>query len=143
MSIWATLFSAKDTVEDITGAVINTGDKLFYTDEEKMDDRKEMRKHFTELLKAYEPFRVAQRVLAFMFTGSFLSAFLTAVFMGIYNIIYTYKQLKAGIKKEDVITLDTQPLLDTIVAFDMGWIMMAIVSFYFLGGTFASFKKGR
>ncbi len=141
MGLWTTLFSSSDTVEKVTDAVISTGDKLFYTDEEKADDRRKQREFFPTLLKAYTPFKVAQRVLAIWFSFLFGISFLTALGMEIFNIVIKYQALRDNLV--EAVLLDTQPIINLIGAFSLAWIVMAIVSFYFAGGTIESFRNAR
>lgn len=57
MSIFKTLFSGGNLVDKAADGI----DATFYTDEEKST-------HFATLLKLYEPFKVAQRFLAVIFS---------------------------------------------------------------------------
>ncbi len=141
MEWWNSLISAPKTMEKVTDAVISTGDKLFYTDEEKADMSFKMRDQFISMLKAYEPFKIAQRVLAFWFAFLFGLSFIVGLAISIFNMIITYKATLDGIKKEAIVTIPLDPLFTLITAFSLGWIMMAIVTFYFLGGSFESLKK--
>ena len=61
MSIWSRLLGSSKVVESGLDLI----DNAFYTDQEKADQKR-------LLLKAYEPFKVAQRLLAVMFTSVFL-----------------------------------------------------------------------
>ena len=138
MGWWSTLFSAGDTATKITDAVINTGDKLFYTDEEKADDRKKMREFFPTLLNAYAPFKIAQRILAIWFSFLFGMSFIIALGATCFNIYLAYDY------KGDITQLpkvDLQPLFNIIATFNIDMIMLAIVSFYFAGGAIESFTR--
>ncbi len=141
MGWWNVLTNSSDTVNKVTDAVINTGDKLFYTDEEKEEMKVEYAKNLPNLLKAYEPFKIAQRVLAFWFSFLFGLAFLTGLGMSITNIIIKYNSLKDGIAIDKIVLLDIQPLFALVGAFSLGIIMIAIVSFYFGGGVIDSIKR--
>ena len=141
MGIWSTLFNSGDTLDKATDAVINTGDKLFYTDEEKAEDRIKQREFFPTLLKAYAPFKIAQRVLAIWFSGLFGLAFIVGLSISIFNMISTYKQTLAGVLKEELITISLDPLFALVNAFSLGIIMLTIVGFYFAGGALNSMHK--
>ena len=141
MSIWSTLFSSSKTVGNIVDAVISTGDKLVYTDEEKADAKKLQREFFPTLLKAYEPFKIAQRLLAMWFSFLFGIAFITGLGMVIFNIVIRYQALKEGVLNPA--QLDIQPLIALVGAFSLGTIMLAIIGFYFMGGTLESFKRNK
>lgn len=136
MGFW-NLFSAGDTVEKTTDALISTGDKLFYTDEEKADMKLQTTKLHIELLQAYHPFKVTQRILAFWYSLLFGIAFIVGMIMAIANVVIKYK---APIDAKPKL-LDLQPLIDIVGAFGLFGITITIVSFYFAGGTFESLKR--
>lgn len=141
MGIWSTLFSSSSTIEKTTDAVISAGDKIWYTDEEKADNKIKLIQYFPTLLKAYEPFKIAQRILAIWFSFLFGVAFLTGIGMEIFNIVIKYKALVNGVKLENIILLDTAPIINIVTAFSLGTIVLAIITFYFLGGSIESFRK--
>lgn len=96
--------------------VISKGLELIddaYTSDE--EDRASRTKAKIDLLTAYAPFKIAQRYLALMFGGMFVFSFFLVLGMTL-----------AG---EDV-----QPVFAVLEAFNVGWVMTAIVSFYFGGG---------
>ena len=140
MGIWNSLFNSSDTLGKATDAVINTGDKLFYTDEEKAEDRQKQREFFPILLKAYEPFKIAQRILAVWFSILYGLAFIVGVVITVFNMIATYK---ANVNSTEAFLVPIEPLYALVSAFSLGIIMLAIVSFYFAGGTLESFKNMR
>lgn len=135
------LISPNKTVGKITDAVISTGDKLVFTDEEKADMKMKMREFFPTLLKAYHPFKLAQRILAVWFGFIFGMAFLMAVAMTGFNIYTKFKAMQEGIPLESIVLLDTQMLINIVISFNIHWIMTAIIGFYFTGGVISSFKK--
>jgi hypothetical protein len=90
-------------------------DDIWDSDGEKAEAR-------VNLLKAYEPFKLAQRYIAFAFTGVFLLCFFLALGMN---------QFGFG---------DLVGLKEIMEEFKIGYIMLAIVSFYFGGGMFSSLK---
>jgi len=143
MGLWSTLFNSGDTLDKVTDAVINTGDKLFYTDEEKAEDRIKQREFFPTLLKAYHPFRIAQRVLAMWFGGLFGLAFIIGLGVSIFNMVATYRQTLAGIPKEEIIIISLNPLFALVNAFSLGIIMLTIIGFYFAGGAINSLHKDK
>ena len=61
MGIWGKLFGAEKVID----AGIRAGDAMFFTSEEKAEYR-------LRLLKAYEPFKIAQRWLAIIITTPFV-----------------------------------------------------------------------
>lgn len=92
----------------IIDAGISAIDALVFTDEEKSKAK-------LALLKAYEPFKIAQRYLALIFSGLFSLAFFAALILALLGEPY-------------------KPVTDVVVAFSLGQIVLAIVAFYFLGG---------
>lgn len=137
------LFSARETAKDLVGAVIDSGDKAFYTDEEKADAKQKIIEFFPTLLESYSAFKIAQRILAIWFSLLFGIAFLTGLTMEVINIIIKYNALKDGLLSEKIILLDTQPLINIVSAFSLATIVLTIVGFYFFGGTLASIKKDK
>ncbi len=102
------------TKEVVSGG-ISLIDNAFYTDQEKANMK-------IKLLKAYEPFKIAQRYLAFMFTGSFMIAFLLCLLFYIFNIDY-------------------KGILEIVGVFNIDIIVLTIIGFYFGGGMFESLRK--
>ncbi|MDB4681396.1 hypothetical protein OAE88_00650 [bacterium] len=138
--MWGSLFGTATIVEKGVDAVVSAGDKLFYTDEEKADMKVKIREHHLSLLKASEPFKVAQRLLAVWFSILFGIGFLTGLGMTMFNMITTYRQVKDGIDPLSIVTIDITPLFSLVSSFDLGIIMITICAFYFGGGTLNSFK---
>ena len=106
-------------------------DDAFYTDSEKAEDKAKavMQKaeHKINLLKAYAPFKIAQRYIAI-------------VFLALFSLGYI------GVLGATAFDMDTKKYLDAIEAFNIQWIMMTIVMFYFGGGLVESVgrsKKGK
>ncbi|MEA2098640.1 MAG: hypothetical protein U9P72_00760 [Campylobacterota bacterium] len=109
--MFGNLFGTKEVVN----GGINLIDNAFYTDQEKANMK-------VKLLKAYEPFKIAQRYLAFMFTGSFIIAFLLCLLFYSFNIEY-------------------KGILEIIETFNIDMIVVTIIGFYFGGGMLESLKK--
>ncbi len=99
-----------------TGDVISKGmdliDSMHTSDEEEIAANAKAK---VDLMKAYAPFKVAQRYLAVMFTINFILAFWATV-----GLWYFDKDMKG--------------FVDIMSAFNIGWIMLTIVGFYFGGG---------
>jgi len=116
MGILGKLFGSDKVVGGVVDGVYNGIDKLAYTPEEKADN-------FRGMLKLYEPFKIAQRLLALTFSIPYMLAWLgtfTASFW--VNVDVQYKLLNG----------------------DVGSVVMLIVAFYFAGGvadTFMNKKK--
>lgn len=142
MGILSNLFSVK-TIDNAVDAVISTGDKLVYTDEEKADMRIKTSNLHIKMLEAYEPFKIAQRALALSFILLYGIAFIVGLIISIFNMVTTYMQITAGVLKVDVVTISLDPLFSLVSAFSVGLIMLTIVAFYFGGGALESYKKGK
>ncbi len=99
-----------------TGDVISKGmdliDSMHTSDEEEIAANAKAK---VDLMKAYAPFKVAQRYLAVMFTINFILAFWATA-----GLWYFDKDMKG--------------FVDIMSAFNIGWIMLTIVGFYFGGG---------
>ena len=126
MSIWADIFG--------TGKVIEKGleliDDAWTSDEEQAEmdaqaiERKAQSK--IELLKAYAPFKLTQRILAFSFTGVFLFIMVNGVLGALYG----------WIELENVTNA-----MNFANKMWLGEIMIAVVTFYFGGGFAESLKN--
>lgn len=110
MGIFAKLFGS----DKVISAGISAIDAMVYTDEEKVSDKR-------ALLKLYEPFKVAQRYLAVIFSVPYVTAWLITFFASFITEVETQKELLTG---------------------DIGTIVGIIVGFYFFGGAISGgFKK--
>ena len=98
------LFSSDNVVENISKGV----DKTFFTSEEKAD-------HFQTLLKLYEPFRVAQRFLALIFSIPYAIAWFVTFIVSFFQDVT--KQAELLISPDGIAP-----------------IVLMIVVFYFGGG---------
>lgn len=143
MGIFSKIFGVQDTAKEIVNATISTGDKLFFTDEERSDAKQKVMEYYPTLLRAYEPFKLAQRILAMWFSFIYGIAFLVGLVMVLFNVYTKYQALKAGIPLDKIVLLDLQPLLNLIAAFSVGTIVLAIIGFYFGGGFLESLKRSK
>tara|TARA_R110000851_G_scaffold307304_1_gene465753 strand:+ start:307 stop:681 length:375 start_codon:yes stop_codon:yes gene_type:complete len=113
MGIFAKLFGSDEVIAKATTGLISGIDKVFYTDEEKSDN-------FSRMLRLYEPFKIAQRFLALIFSIPYASAvfitFLASFFIDV--------------------TVQIEILKGTI-----GYIVLTIVGFYFGGGAINGFVE--
>ena len=111
MGIWSSLFGSTK----IINAGIDGLDAIIFTDEEKSRAKQ-------EFLKLYEPFKLAQRYLAVIFSVPYVLAWIITFFASFF--IDTAKQFE-------------------LLNGDIGSIVFAIVSFYFLGGVASGILKSR
>ena len=109
MGILAKIFGSGNVIEQGVKLI----DSLHTSDEERIAAGAKAK---TDLLTAYAPFKLAQRVLAFMFAAVFISSFLMVLGMTLASI---------G---------DTSQVLEVLNMFYIGEIMLTIVIFYFGGG---------
>ncbi|AWL11937.1 hypothetical protein HMF8227_01462 [Saliniradius amylolyticus] len=118
MFSWIKSLFSPETVSQGVSAVVNTGDALWHTDEEKAHGRE-------RLLKLYEPFKLAQRLLAVIFCVPYGLAWFITFAMSFW------------------INVDDQM---TMLKGDMAVLVGVILAFYFGGGAFEGFitaKGGR
>ena len=97
-------------------------DDAWATDEEMIETRAKAK---IELMNAYAPFKIAQRNLAVMFSLTFLFSFFLVLIMTLFN---------QG---------NASDVFKVLEQFNIGWIMMAIITFYFGGGLVDSIKRGK
>ena len=100
------LFGKLLGTDKIVDAAIATGDKLFHTSEEKSDD-------YLRVMKMYEAFKVAQRLLAIIFSIPYALAWFITFCVSFAQDVSVQQELLNG---------------------DISRIVTAIVGFYFLGG---------
>lgn len=122
MGWFGKLFSS-DTVDKAVDGVYNGVDKMFYTDEEKAEARQKVFETKIEMLKHFEPFKLAQRYIAIIHTVNFVIAF----WIGVVIYVFFPTMLDGYIK--------------LCATFQIGWIMVAIIGWYFTGGVIDSHKR--
>ncbi|MDB9972331.1 hypothetical protein OAD64_00160 [Oceanospirillaceae bacterium] len=115
MSILKTIFGSGDVI----GKGMDLIDS-FHTSDTEMVEAKTKAK--TDLMTAYAPFKIAQRILATMFAVTYISTYVLVIVM-----VFLDKDVAAvkGILGE----------------FQIDWIMLSIVMFYFGGGLADSVMK--
>lgn len=111
MGLLGRVFGTKEAL----GYVSNHLDKVFFTKEEKAQN-------WIDTLKAYEPFKLAQRLVALSVTGTYLFVFLVAIFM---KIASCWGGQHLNEMSDELIQQNNETL---------GTAFICIVSFYFAGG---------
>lgn len=134
------IFSSDKTIGKGVDALISAGDKLVYTDEEKADMKQQVTKLHIELLQASHPFKVTQRILALWYSFLFGIAFISGLILSLINTYIKFKFIPTKEVLEPTL-LDMSDLLTSVQAFGLGGIVLAIVVFYFGGGSIESFKR--
>ena len=115
MGILSTIFGSGD--------VITKGMDLidsFHTSDTEMVEAKTKAK--TDLMRAYAPFKIAQRYLALMFGGTYITTYVLVIVM-------------------TFIGKDVSAVKGILSEFQIDWIMLSIVMFYFGGGLADSVMK--
>lgn len=110
MNIFGRLFGSDEHIGKLVDGAYNGIDKIVYTDEEKAD-------HFKKLLTLYEPFKITQRLLAVIFGSTYCAGWIIAFCAGFQVSVESQLEMLNG---------------------TMGQITLAIVAFYFMGGTINS-----
>jgi len=113
------IFGSKKVIE----AGLSGIDKTIYSAEEKAD-------YHLKFLAAYEPFKLAQRLLALLVVSVYLFVFLTGVVLMIFGAVVdseTYVLIS-----KDVLHLNNETLR---------WASITILAFYFAGGTVNSIRQ--
>jgi len=128
---WFKSMFSTDTVDKAVDAVINTGDKLFYTEEEKAEMRITIGEMHIKMLGAYAPFKIAQRAIALLFIGTFLFVHLLAVSFFIFGSVQ--ESILVSNLAKDLFAQNNDIL---------GLPVSLIVGFYFMGGTLESYQRG-
>lgn len=111
MGIWSKLFGSDNVIQ----AGIDGIDAVVFTEEERSKAKQ-------EFLKLYEPFKIAQRYLAVIFSIPYVLAWLITFISSFFIDVTKQFELLNG---------------------DIGSIVFAIVSFYFLGGVASGILQSR
>ena len=117
MSILATILGSGKVIEKGLELI----DDAFESDEERRESKTNAK---IALMKAYAPFKIAQRYLALIFTVTYVSTYVLVMAYAIQDI-------------------DTDAIANVVNEFKMDWIMMTIVTFYFGGGLVESFGRAK
>lgn len=116
MSIWSRLLGSSGAIKDGMDLV----DKAIYTKQEKAEDANKGIALKATLLKSYEPFKLAQRILMLIVVPPY-------VLMCFITWALSFK-------------LDTSHQ-EALLSGDLGTLAILIGSFYFGGGTIESLSK--
>lgn len=140
MSFWGKLFGSTTVVEtaaDTVSTAVKTGfgmlDSAFYTDQEKAADAKDATRIWLEIQKVIAGENslrsITRRIIAWAFVAEFLLAFNVGLFCALFF----------ESKVEKVVSI--------VAAFQLGYIVLAIVTFYFgtygIGQLLGGKKKGQ
>jgi len=119
MSFWGRIFGSQSVIKQAADGIYNGVDKAIYTDQEKAQG-------FLDLLKAYEPFKLAQRLLALVVSIPYVLVWLLSAGMlvvaGFVDPAYG-KQLEEAARTLGELNNDT-----------LGMPVALVLGFYFGGG---------
>lgn len=131
MSFLKRLFSAPDAVSKGIDAVINTGDALFFTDEEKSQANYKIMELRLKAAEATHGSRLARRILSIMFCGVFLFGVLLCF---LFVILAAYSCADIGADGYCAPQVAQQGLESILTSAAMGGSVVAIISWYFWSG---------
>jgi hypothetical protein len=132
MSIFNRIFSsdkALDVADNIFKSGIKGMDVLNYTKEEQAENALKAADTKVKLLEAYEPFKLAQRLLALLLVGTFCIDVLIASIFSILTMWYPDRAM---------VVVD---LIKTIVVSTLVTPVSIVVGFYFFGGLKGMIKR--
>ena len=121
MKLLRALFSKDQVIDSLAAGA----DKAFYTKEEKSDD-------FIALVKAYEPFKLAQRLLALSLTIPFVLIILISALVYLASLLFD-PCITDQICKSQQLANGSKELLGMTVQ-GLGESVTWVVVFYFGGG---------
>lgn len=124
MGIFSKIFGNNEVVKK----GMNLIDEAFYTDDEKDSNKIEKIKQKIQIIKAYEPFKLAQRYIAVIVLINFTIAFQTCLILTVVNITTSQNY-------------DLKSIFELLNVFNISAIMIVICTFYFGGGTIESWRK--
>jgi hypothetical protein len=123
MSVLDTIFGGTSVIKEGFKLI----DSMHTSDTEAVEAKTQAK---VDLLNAYSGYKVAQRYIAVLFTVNFIVSFWVAILLWACG-------------------KDMDGFLEVMGIFNIGWIMLTIVAFYFGGGAFEGgvsklnkFKKG-
>ena len=117
MGILSTIFGSGDVITKGLDLI----DSIHTSDVEMIEAKTKAK---TDLMTAYAPFKIAQRYLALMFGLTYISSYIMVIVM-----TFTSK--------------DTTAIQSVLSEFQIDWIMLSIVMFYFGGGLAESVKGNK
>jgi hypothetical protein len=108
MGILSTIFGSGDVISKGLDLI----DDMHTSDVEMVEAKTKAK---TDLMAAYAPFKIAQRYIALMFGGTYISTYFLVIIM-------------------TFVGQDVTQIKDILKEFQIDWIMLTIVAFYFGGG---------
>lgn len=124
MGILSKIFGSDDVINKAADGIYNGIDKLVYTNEEKAEMRLKAAEQFLKLLKTYEPFKLAQRLLALTFAIPYIVVWVISAVLFVVGALVP--ELSNAIDASKELAKMNNETLGTPVAI--------ILAFYFSGG---------
>ena len=119
------LFPSSESVDKIVDSASSGVDYMFHTDEEKAEKRQWVLDLSMEFRKAMTPYKIAQRLIALTIVYNFFAAF----WIGVYLLVLESEYLDG--------------YLELVLSFNLGWLILAVVAFYFKLSLLDDFKKAK
>ena len=132
MSILGKLFGKDDVIKKATEGVYNGIDAAWFTNEEKAD-------HFKGLLKLYEPFKIAQRLLACIICIPYAVIWLLCAILYIASVFF--EPCMADCKSGQILHVAQE--LATFNHQNLSMQAGIILAFYFGGGAVEGVVRAR
>lgn len=123
MSFWGKLFGT----EKVINASINGIDKAFYTSEEKAENGIIIMGIKEKLLKAYEPYKLAQRFLALIVSIPYMLIYLISALFYAYGL--TIENVEHSVR-----LLEASKQLGAMNNENLGTPFAIVLGWYFTGG---------
>lgn len=129
MSFIGKLFGSDTVIKKATEGIYNGVDSAFFTNQEKAG-------HFLNLLKAYEPFKLAQRLLMLVMTVPYVLVWITCAMLIVASAFFG----NDCVVYPNVVTQCANPLSETAKTLGelnnetLGTPVALILAFYFGGG---------
>ena len=125
MSFFGRLFGSESVIKKAAEGVYNGIDYAFHTDQEKAE-------HFLKLLKAYEPFKLAQRFIALIIAVPFVVVWTLCALMIVVSAFMEPCLSEAVCRSSAV--LESARLLADWNNETLGEPLSVVLFFYFCGG---------
>jgi hypothetical protein len=119
MGLIGKIFGTKDAVDAVKDGV----DAVFFTPEEKA-------RHMLDLLKAYEPFKLIQRVLASMVTAVYLGIWVISAIIYISSLFFDPCETACAFSQFQEVSKDLSKMNNDT----LGLPFATIMALYFGGG---------
>lgn len=125
MSFLGRLFGSNDTIKKAADGIYNGVDMAFFTTEEKSQ-------HFLELLRTYEPYKLAQRLLMLVVCPAYV--FMQVVAVCLFAVGLFMPACTATAPCTALHLMDGAQQLSAMVNTTLGQGFAIILAFYFGGG---------